>query len=93
MTATIWKFPLPIGDLVTIPMPKGACVLTVGTVRDVPCLWARVDTDAPVVERRFAVRGTGQDLGEVGAYIGTFTMYGDSLVFHVFDAVTAHEAF
>lgn len=91
----IWKFPLPVGDEVRVPMPKGAVILTVGTTHDKPCVWAIVDPAAPIIERELSVRGTGHDLGTVGAYIGTLKMYGDSLVFHVFDAVsaTAGEAF
>ena len=95
MTATIWKFPLPIGDEVRVPMPKGAQILTVGAVQDVPFVWAIVDPDAPTVERELSVRGTGHELGTVGGYIGTFVLLAGDLVFHVFDAVspTAYEAF
>ena len=95
MAATIWKFPLPVGDEVRVPMPKGAQVLTIAVVRDEPFVWAIVDPGAAVVEREFSVRGTGHDLGTVGGYIGTFMLLAGSLVFHVFDAVsaTADEAF
>jgi hypothetical protein len=92
---TIWKFPLPIADLVHVVMPKGACVLTVAAVHEEAFLWAIVDRAAPMVERPFAIRGTGHALGAVGSYIGTFMLQSGGLVFHVFDAVTstAHEAF
>ncbi len=86
MTATIWKFPIPAGDEITVDMPDGAVILTVGGVRDEAFVWAMVDAEAPFVGRRLAVRGTGHPLGEVGDYIGTFMLLSGSLVFHVFEA-------
>jgi hypothetical protein len=86
MAATIWKFPLPIGDVVDVPMPEGARVLTVAAISDAPFLWAIVDPYAPVVDREFVIRGTGHPLGDVGAYLGTFIVLGGTLVFHVFEA-------
>lgn len=95
MAETIWKFPLPILDEPRVPMPRGAVLLTVAAIRDEPFVWAIVDPDAPLVDRELSVRGTGHELGEVGGYIGTFTLADGHLVFHVFDAVTqtAGEAF
>lgn len=96
MAATIWKFPLaPMANEVRVPMPKGAVILTAAAINDDPFVWAIVDPDAPIIERELSIRGTGHDLGTVGGYIGTFVLYGGSLVFHVFDAVsaTAGEAF
>ena len=84
--STIWKFPLPIGDEVSVAMPEGAKVLTVAAVGEAPFVWVLVDVSAPTVERRFAVRGTGHPLGDVGDYLGTFMLASGGLVFHVFEA-------
>lgn len=86
MSLTIWKFSLPVTDDAVVPMPEGAHVLTVATQDAQPFLWAIVNPSAPTEMRRFAVRGTGHGVGEVGEYIGTFQMLGGDLVFHVFDA-------
>ena len=86
MTAsTIWKFPLPIGDEVRVAMPHGARVLTIAAIGEAPFVWALVDAGALTVERRFAVRGTGHPLGDVGDYLGTFMLASGALVFHVFE--------
>ena len=82
---TVYKYELEIADEQFVVMPTGAELLTVqvqaGT--GMVCLWARVDTDAPVVRRRIWMRGTGYpDAYDV--YVATF-QYHFGLVFHVFD--------
>lgn len=84
---TIWKFPIPAEDEVTIAMPKGARLLTVQVQRRNPCLWALVDDSAETATRRLAVRGTGHDADglEGAAYVGTFQLVSGSIIFHLFD--------
>lgn len=86
MSEQIWKFPFRVDDELAIPMPQGATVLSVAMQGAVPCIWARVDTEAALVKRAFCVRGTGHEVGTVGAYVGTFQMAGGALVFHLFEA-------
>ena len=88
MTA-VWKFPLdPLNDLVDLTMPAGAEVLFVGVQFEIPMLWARVRTDAPVERRRFRVAGTGHLLsGQDVGYVGSFMLRHGVLVFHVFEEV------
>lgn len=85
---TIWKFPISIEDIERIQMPQGAKVLSV-QVREThgTCLWALVDTLAPMVDRTFHVRGTGHPMRDAAgaAYIGTVQVM-SGVVFHVFDA-------
>lgn len=84
---TIWKFELPMADSSDISMPVGAEVLCVQVQHGFPHIWAIVDTEKPPrVVRRFCIRGTGQELGAVGKYIGTFQVRGGELVFHLFEA-------
>lgn len=85
---TIYKYPLPIEDVVSIDMPVGAEVLTVQMQRGEPQLWALVpiDTWAPKERRLFRVAGTGHPIGsKVRRYIGTFQLLNGDLVFHVFE--------
>jgi hypothetical protein len=85
----IWKFPLSILQRSTIIMPKGAQVLCVQLQDTTPCIWALIpDTEAPVVDRHFAVFGTGHpvDLVPGFQYLGTFQFaFPMPLVFHVFE--------
>lgn len=82
---TVYKYPLPLGDVVEVEMPAGAQILTVQTQHGQPCIWAMVTPDAPPVVRRFRVAGTGHDLGEVGAYLGTFQLLEGAFIGHVFE--------
>ena len=87
----VYKYPLPLGDWVSVYMPQGAEPLCVQTQRGSPCLWARITVGAPPVMHHFRIAGTGHDLGSnVGRHIGSFQLNGGDLVFHVFaDGVTA----
>ena len=82
----VLRFPMLLVDEQRIQIQQGAELLTVYMGHDYPCIWARVDTDAPTVIRRFLVRGDGQaSPGLETAYVGTFQVAGGRLVFHVFD--------
>lgn len=81
----IWKYPLPRPrEAITIPV--GARILDLQMQGDVPTLWALVDPEAPIQERRFIGVATGQIFhAEHGQdYIGTFQM-ASGLVFHLFE--------
>lgn len=81
----VYKYPLPLGDWVSVTMPVGAVPLCVQTQHEVPCLWARVTIGAPPVSHHFRIAGTGHDLGQnVGKHVGSFQLDGGALVFHVF---------
>ena len=82
----LWKFPIPIRDDVTITMPKGAIVRAVMVQRDTPCIWAEVDAQAPPVDRRFFIIGTGHPMPvDATQFVGSFMIEGGSLVFHVYE--------
>lgn len=90
MSASVWKFPLPIADDVVLEMPVGARVLAVDTQHETICLWALVDPDAETQQRGFCVRGTGHPFtGSEGEYLGTAMLRDGVLVFHVFEAVAS----
>jgi len=69
-------------------MPKGANLLTVQVQREVPCIWAEVDTDAPASLRIFEQFGTGNPmLWEIGvkrSYLGSYQI-GGAFIFHVYE--------
>ena len=91
---TIWKFPIPTTDIQEISIPQGAEILTVQMQGDMPCLWAIIDTDASLEPRTILTLGTGHkglELSNGGQprYIGTYQIFGGSLIFHVFDGGVA----
>jgi hypothetical protein len=83
----IYKYPVPVKDEFTVPLPVGAKVLSVQMQRRQPTIWALVETEAALQERRFAVRGTGHDAEglQFEKYIGTWQMHDGDLVFHLFE--------
>lgn len=86
MTKTIWKFPLEIAGEQSVQMPAGAKILDVQMQDGKLMLWALVDPNAPKEPREILIHGTGHPVENVGGHIGTFQMYGGTLVFHAFEA-------
>lgn len=72
---TVWKFPIELGDQL-VSLPARAEILHVGLdPQEALCLWARVDTEAPKVERTLYVTGTGTELPDGdNRYIGTIVL-------------------
>jgi hypothetical protein len=70
-------------------MPEGAEILHVDAQRNIPCIWAKVDTDRPAQIRKFRLVGTGHPLDrEVAASMfhhGSFFMEDGIFVFHLFE--------
>jgi hypothetical protein len=87
--ATIYKYPVPVEDAPVIRMPRDARILTLQVQHGIPCLWALIpNLDAPTVERRFRLFGTGHEWRGDGSglvYVGTYQMHGGALVFHLFE--------
>lgn len=71
---TVWKFPFAIIRTQTIQMPVSATVLHVGLdPLAQPCLWARIDPTAPLVEYSLYVSGTGQPVPDGdNKHLGSF---------------------
>lgn len=91
---TIHKYPLKITDFQEVEMPEGAMVLSVvtmpapiGTSTEQVCVYAEVDTERPLVPRRFRIYGTGHEMNHQHEmeYIGTVTMSNRALVWHVYE--------
>jgi len=97
---TIWKFPFEVDDSIEIEMPEYAQILYVDVqnqkvngrqpmsshTKEVPCIWARVNTERPMVKRKFRISGTGHPMPDMPLqHIGSFKMAQDRLVFHLFE--------
>lgn len=94
---TVYKYTIPITDHVTIDLPVGAQVLSVGVQKGVNvqgypeamCLWALVRPKGPTEKRRFRIFGTGHPIkpGDLlfSRFLGTVMLEGGALVFHVFE--------
>jgi len=79
---TIWKYTLQIDDGEMIDMPRGARPLAVQVQAGDMCLWAAVDSRAPLVRHKFNIGGTGHPLPD-GEYIGS--VQDGPYVWHIFD--------
>ena len=81
---TIWKFDIAPGYN-ELDIPHGAQALTAQMQGGRMQLWALVDPDQQLIERRaFSVYGTGHVVpNSPGRYVATVQI--DALVFHVFD--------
>jgi hypothetical protein len=81
---TIWKYALH--PYTSHMMPVGAKLLSVHAQGSEICLWALVDTEAALEERKFVVVGTGHKVPEnAGQFIGTALLCLGVLVLHVFE--------
>jgi hypothetical protein len=91
MKRTIWKYPLKITDHQSIDMPMYAEILSVQTQHGEPCIWALVDPYGEKEERRFEIFGTGNpievDMGVDRKFIGTFMIFNDRFVWHLFERI------
>jgi hypothetical protein len=82
---TIYKYPFTITESIVLPLPVNAAVVHVGLDgAGVPCIWALVDTAAPTTAHHFRLLGTGHTIPDDLCYVGTFTMAGATLVWHLF---------
>lgn len=81
---TIYKYQFTIDDDQPLGLPEGADPVHVGLdPQGNPCVWAAVDTEAAIEERRLYVRGTGHPMpNDYKVMLGSFTQ--GPFVWHVF---------
>lgn len=83
---TVYKYELqPVTTEVELTV--GAQTLCVQLQKGRPCVWVKLDPNAPKIVRRFHIVGTGHTLPESCCYVGTFQLEGGALVFHVFEGL------
>lgn len=84
---TIYKYQLkPITEQ-TISVPNGARVLKVDAQKNIPMLWALVDTDNPPRELEVRIICTGEEISKPldgYEYLGTYQLCGGDFIHHVF---------
>lgn len=84
---TIYKYPLEIADIQSIPIPDGAELLSVQFQRETLCLWALVDPGAPKKLVTIEIIGTGNPAGAASrCFISTVQQFNGQLVWHVFQS-------
>ena len=82
----IWKYTIPVTDVVVIKVPEGARFLpfVASQAPGTLSLWAEVDPASGPEERRTVlVIGTGNSAGDVGRYIGS--ALDGAFVWHVYE--------
>lgn len=86
---TIWKFPLePLADVVIVDMPRDARVISCAEQHGTVCVWAAVDSDAPMERRGFHVVGTGHPIPErYGARVGMVVAADGNLIWHIWETL------
>lgn len=61
----VFKYPFGIEDEFEVEMPEEAEIVLVECQDNQPCIWAKVNTEAVVVARKFYLTGTGHELPHV----------------------------
>ena len=85
MAHTIWKYVLKTETNQIIEIPEGAKILSAGEQLNNICVWVNVDTEMPVVNRKFSIYGTGHLIPkDPGDFIGSVHLYNGTLIFHVY---------
>lgn len=84
MIRTIWKAALEAADVQEIQVPVGAEFLCAREQYERICVWFKCDPAAPKEWRKIAIVGTGHPAPADGRYLGTASLQGGNLMFHVF---------
>jgi len=82
---TIHKYKLE-SDNDRIQMPKGAEILCLQVQHNIPCIWALVDPEKPLIGRSFITMGTDWSIdNDKMSYIGTYQIAAGAFIWHVFE--------
>lgn len=73
---TVHKFPFEINRQVTVRMNEGAKLLLIECQNYIPCIWAHVDTDKPLVGFEFVITGTGHEAPPYHHHVASFQQGG-----------------
>ena len=90
---TIFKYDVPINDYFIQEIPEGAEFLTAFEQGSEAQMWFVVDTDKPLVEKKFRIFGTGAKMPDTYEwktdpylnYLTTFPMENGNLIWHLFE--------
>ena len=85
---TIYKYAIPILDEFMIKLPIWSKILAFQVQDETPVIWVLTDTNYPMEERNFSIRGTGNPIEggsvESDIYIGTVQKK-HGFVWHLFE--------
>jgi hypothetical protein len=83
---SIFKFPLQLRANQTVEMQPDAEILSVQKQNETITIWAVVDPEVEMIQRRFRIAATGEEFTDEGLeYIGTVQLSG--LVWHIFEVL------
>lgn len=85
----IWEYDIPQKENFELDLPKGAVILNVHAQKEEPKIWALVNPKAEIETRKFVIKPTGGETSNTVnlPYIGTYFLYKESLVFHLFENI------
>lgn len=94
MSDVIFKYTILVTYEQLLDVPVGAKFLTIQTQHNQPRIWAIVDDNPtrPKETRKLFTFGTGHPMPTSPnnlVYIGTYLIYSDTLVWHVFEERTS----
>jgi hypothetical protein len=81
---TIWKYPLNITDTQVVKMPQRANVLSAADQYGELCMWALVDTEHELEDRKVQIIGTGNPANLEGRWQFVASVQQSVFVWHVF---------
>lgn len=88
MAQTVWKEILKPIEVQQIMIPAGAELICAREQFENICVWFKCDPGAAKEPRTLAIVGTGHAAPiDDGRYIGTASLHGGQLMFHVFERV------
>jgi hypothetical protein len=79
----ILRYPIPVGTEHLVSMRKRAVIRHVGMQRE-PTIWAEVDLEQEMEQRKFKVLGIGDIIDEGAVYVGT-CLDGSYYVWHIYE--------
>ena len=88
---TVYKQKIETTDWQKIELPKGSQILSIQTQNDDACIWFLCNPKEEEKEVRILeIYGTGHPIKDEydRKFIGTYQLYGGSLVFHCFERLT-----
>jgi len=89
MSATVWKYDVPLGFDCDRELPRGARVVHVAAQHPESAesvqFWAEVDTTQPMETRQFFIAGTGHPVRPEAIYLGTAIVCDGELVWHLYE--------
>lgn len=93
MSQTIWKTILKPETVQRVVVPAGAEILCAREQYDDICIWYRCDPHAPKETRSIAVIRTGTAAPDDGRFLGTASLRGGALMFHMFERPTGGRSY